>query len=129
MRGAFDYDNLVKQLAALNEKAEDPDLWNNQAEAQKTLRERTRVENLITTFRRVDNAFQDALAFHELAEAEGEEAMMAEAQATLESLVKEIGTMELEALLSGEADANDCFIEIHPGAGGTGLPSAASSAP
>ena len=119
MRGVFDYDNLVKQLETLNAQAEDPNLWNNQAEAQKILRERTRIENLITTFRRVDTAFKDALDLHELAEAEGEEGMRAEAHASLESFVKEISRMELEALLSGEADQNDCFIEIHPGAGGT----------
>ncbi len=103
----------------LNAQAEDPNLWNDQEKAQKLLRERTRVENLITSFRRVDTAFKDALELHELAESEGEESMRGEAQAALEALVKEIGQMELEALLSGEADANDCFIEIHPGAGGT----------
>ncbi len=119
MRGAFDFDNLVKQAAALNAQAENPELWNNQAEAQKILRERTRVENLIANFRRVDTAFKDALELHELAESENEESMRGEAQGALEALVKEIGQMELEALLSGEADANDCFIEIHPGAGGT----------
>ncbi len=103
----------------MNAQAEDPALWNDQAHAQKVLRERTRVENLIAGFRRVDGAFTEALELHELAESEGEEALRAEAQATLEALVAEIGRMELEALLSGEADANDCFIEIHPGAGGT----------
>ena len=119
MRGAFDYENLIKQLAELNILAEDPNLWNNQAEAQKTLRERTRIENLITNFRRVETGFNDALEFHEMAEAEADETMVAEARQTLDAYVKEIGEMELEALLNGEADANDCFIEIHPGAGGT----------
>jgi len=83
------------------------------------MRERTRIENTISNFARVDGAFRDALDLHELAEGEADVTMMAEAQAALEALVKEIGVMELEALLSGEADANDCFIEIHPGAGGT----------
>lgn len=83
------------------------------------LRERTRVENLITSFRRIDTAFKDTLELHEMAEAEGDEPMRAEAHATLQSLAAEISRMELEALLSGEADANDCYIEIHPGAGGT----------
>lgn len=83
------------------------------------MRERTRIENLINNFKRVDNGFKDALELHELAEQEGDEAMVAEARSTLDAYVAEIGTMELEALLNGEADANDCFIEIHPGAGGT----------
>lgn len=83
------------------------------------MRERTRVDNLITGFRRIDSAFKDALELHEMAEAESDEPARAEAQAEMEALVKQISAMELEALLSGEADANDCFIEIHPGAGGT----------
>jgi peptide chain release factor 2 len=109
----------LKQAEALNAQAENPDLWNNPENAQKVMRERTRVDNLINSFRRIDGAFKDTLELHEMAESEGEEAMRAEAQATLEALVREIGKMELEALLNGEADANDCYIEIHPGAGGT----------
>ncbi|MDX2095857.1 MAG: peptide chain release factor 2 [Alphaproteobacteria bacterium] len=115
----FDVAHLEKQLVELNAAAEDPNLWNNQEQAQKTMRERTRVENTIAGFRRVTTGFVDALELHEMAEAEGDEPMRAEAQASMEALVKEIGQLELEALLNGEADANDCFIEIHPGAGGT----------
>ncbi len=119
MRGVFDYDNLIKQAQELNAQAEDPDLWNNQEQAQKILRERTRVEKLIADFNSITTRFKDALDLHEMADAEDDEAMVVEAQAALAALVAEIGRMELEALLSGEADANDCFIEIHPGAGGT----------
>jgi peptide chain release factor 2 len=119
LRGFFDWDNLLKQADALNAQAENPELWNDPEHAQKVMRERNRVDNLITTYRRIDSGFKDALELHAMAEGEGDEPMRAEAQATLESLVAEIGRMELEALLSGEADANDCYIEIHPGAGGT----------
>src|SRR5262249_51999299 len=78
-----------------------------------------RIDNLLTTYRRMESGFADALELHEMAEGEGDDAMRAEAQTTLEALVKQIGQMEIEALLNGEADANDCFIEIHPSAGGT----------
>lgn len=118
-RGVFDWDNLLKEAERLNAEAENPDLWNQAEHAQKVMRERNRVDNLITNFRRIDQTFKDALEIHELAETEGDEAMRVEAQTSLEALTQEIGTMELEALLNGEADANDCFIEIHPGAGGT----------
>ncbi len=119
MRGVFDVPALEKQLVELNAAAEDPNLWNNQERAQKTMRERTRVENTLANFRRVGSSFSDALELHEMAESEGDEASRVEAQQELEALVKEIGQLELEALLNGEADANDCYIEIHPGAGGT----------
>lgn len=110
---------MLKQADALNAQAEDPELWNNPENAQKIMRERTRVDNLITGFRRITSSFNDALELHEMAEAEADEPTRAESHRELEALVAEIGRMELEALLSGEADANDCYIEIHPGAGGT----------
>lgn len=119
MRGVFDWENLLKEADRLNAEAENPDLWNDTANAQKVMRERTRVEKAITDYRRLDTGFKDALELHEMAEAEGDEGSRAESQAEMEALVAEIAKLELEALLSGEADANDCFIEIHPGAGGT----------
>ncbi len=110
---------MLKKSEELGRQAENPDLWNDQAAAQKILRERTRVDNAIANYRRLDTRFTDALELHELAEAEGEEALMAEANASLLALMDELKNAELEALLSGEADQNNCFIEIHPGAGGT----------
>ncbi len=117
--GVFDWDNLLKRADELNAAAENPDLWNNQAEAQKILRERTRVENAIANYRRLDSGFNDAYAMVELGEEEGDAAIVAEAEGQLKQFVAEIATAELEALMSGEADGNNCFIEIHPGAGGT----------
>lgn len=117
--GVFDWDNLLKRAEELSALAENPDLWNNPEQAQKIMRERTRVDNAIADYRRMDQAFRDALEMHELAEAEGEGALQQEAQTALTHLMDEIKRAELQALLSGEADANNCFIEIHPGAGGT----------
>jgi len=119
LRGVFDWDNLLKAAEALNAQAENPDLWNNPENAQKTMRERTRVDNLITGFRRIDAAFKDALELHEMADSEGDEATRSESFTEMQTLAAQISKMELEALLNGEADANDCYIEIHPGAGGT----------
>ena len=110
---------MLKKSEELSAQAENPDLWNNPAEAQKIMRERTRTDNAIANYRRLDTRFTDAIELHELAEAEGEEALMAEANASMLTLMDELKRAELEALLSGEADQNNCFIEIHPGAGGT----------
>jgi peptide chain release factor 2 len=110
---------LEKQLESLNARAEDPNLWNNQEEAQKLLRERTRIDKVLNDYYYVVGSFEDAYNLCEMAEAEGEEDLLTELQSKLEEFAEQISRMELEALLSGEADANDCFIEIHPGAGGT----------
>jgi peptide chain release factor 2 len=83
------------------------------------MRERTRVDYLITTFNRMESQKNDALEMIEMAEAEKDDALVKDSIAQLESISQEIAKLELESLLSGEADANDCFIEIHPGAGGT----------
>ncbi len=83
------------------------------------MRERTRIERLVTSSKRLETDFSDTLELLQMAEDEKDAASVTDAQAQLETLVKDASVMELEALLSGEADANDCFVEIHPGAGGT----------
>lgn len=117
--GFFDWDNLLKKREALNARAEDPNLWNDQAEAQKIMRERTHVDWTITEYQRLEALLADSVEMIALAEAEGDAALVAQSEKDIEKGFGEITKMELEALLSGEADANDCFIEIHPGAGGT----------
>lgn len=117
--GFFDWDNLKRRAVDLDTQAENPSLWDNPKAAQELLKERTRVQHLVATYERMDREKNDALGLLEMADAEGEDQLAAEALATLARTAKEVAQLELESLLSGEADANDCFIEIHPGAGGT----------
>jgi peptide chain release factor 2 len=83
------------------------------------MRERTRLDNGINGTLRIERELQETLELIELAEAEGDQAMVADAERTLARLKQETGERELESLLSGEADANDSYLEIHAGAGGT----------
>jgi peptide chain release factor 2 len=83
------------------------------------MRERTRLAAAIERQRQLEREFADALALAELAEEEADAEAMAEAEAALGELRDRLGRLQLESLLSGEADANDCFLEIHAGAGGT----------
>lgn len=83
------------------------------------MRERTHLETLIEGYRALDRDFHDNMELVELADAEGDAEMSAEAEAALQAVARKISKLEIESLLSGEADANNCFIEIHPGAGGT----------
>jgi peptide chain release factor 2 len=83
------------------------------------LRERNKLDRAIGGYRRIERELEDQLGLIELGEAEGDAAIVAEAEANLEALRGEVATRELESLLSGEADANDCYLEIHAGAGGT----------
>jgi peptide chain release factor 2 len=83
------------------------------------MRERGALEHALQDFRALETELTDNIELIELAEAEGEEAMVAEAEAALEKLKRRTAKAQLESLLSGEADANDAFMEVHAGAGGT----------
>ena len=83
------------------------------------MRERNRLERAISTYRALENQLTDAIGLIELAEAEDDKAMVADAEASLAGLRSSAEAMKLESMLSGEADANDAYLEIHAGAGGT----------
>ncbi|MCB1455450.1 MAG: peptide chain release factor 2, partial [Nitratireductor sp.] len=108
-----------QRLKELNEKSEDPTLWNNPDEAQKLMRERQMLEKSITTIQSIENELADHVGLIEMGEEEDDAAIVAEAESALKLLHSEIGRRQVEALLSGEADGNDAFLEVHAGAGGT----------
>jgi len=103
----------------LNQQAESPDLWNDQALAQKTLKERESLQGSVRRIEKLEQILKDSLELIELAEMEGDAEVLKEAEKNLEALTTDAARLQLETLLSGEADANDCFIEINAGAGGT----------
>jgi peptide chain release factor 2 len=117
--GIFDWDRALERLDELSRAAADPELWSDSERAQKVMRQRTRLAEAVERQRRLEREREDALALAELAEEEDDPQAMAEAEAALSELRDRLGRLQLESLLAGEADANDCFLEIHAGAGGT----------
>ncbi len=83
------------------------------------MRERTRLDAAISECRALDQELSDNLELAEMGESEGEEPVVDDAQAALEKLARRTRRLRLESLLSGEADGNDCYVEVHAGAGGT----------
>jgi len=83
------------------------------------MKEREHLERQIAQVRGLDQALEDALTLAELGEGEGDEDSVAEARDALDRLRREAGRLELQSLLSGEADANDAYLEVNAGAGGT----------
>jgi peptide chain release factor 2 len=106
-------------LAELNKQAEDPNFWNDTARAQRVMQERTALEDQLTAIARIQQELDDQLTLMELGEAENDAKVIAEAEEALKKLKAETARRELEALLSGEADSNDTYLEVHAGAGGT----------
>ena len=83
------------------------------------MRQRTRLDQSISTYREFERRLEDALTLIELGEAEADEDSIAEAETELTRLQAIVSKQQLASLLSGEADSNDCYLEIHAGAGGT----------
>jgi peptide chain release factor 2 len=103
----------------LNRQAEDPELWNDPPRASRVMQERTALEDQLTSIARIEQELDDQQTMIELGDAENDAKVVTEAEASLRKLRAEVARRELEALLSGEADANDCYLEVHAGAGGT----------
>ena len=83
------------------------------------MRERQHLDASITAYNDVAQQLEDHIELIGMGESEGDEAVIAESEAALAQLSEEVQKRQLEALLSGEADGNDCFVELHSGAGGT----------
>jgi len=83
------------------------------------MQERTALDDQLTALTRIEQELDDQLTLIELGEAENDQKVIAEAEAALRQLKAEVSRRELEALLSGEADGNDTYLEVHAGAGGT----------
>ncbi|MDN5927672.1 MAG: peptide chain release factor 2 [Hyphomicrobiales bacterium] len=119
LRRHFDWDPALKRLDYLNNRAEDGDLWNNPQEAQKLMRERQSLDDGIKAVRGLTQALDDNLGLIELGEEEGDHGVVDEAEAAIRALAGEVKARQIETMLSGEADANDTYLEVHAGAGGT----------
>ena len=103
----------------MNQQAEDPNLWNDPKRAQKVMRQREMLERAVTGYRSLERGRDDALTLIELGETESDEATVQEGEAALAKLAVEVARREVEALLSGEADGNDTYLEVHAREGGT----------
>jgi len=119
LRRSLDWDRALRRLDELNARVEDPTLWNDAKQAQEVMRERRRLDEAIGATRAIESELSDTAELIEMAEAEGDAEMADEGTAALAALAARADEDKVKALLSGEADANDTFIEINAGAGGT----------
>ena len=115
----MDWETAPHRLEEFNAMIESPDLWNDPAKAQKLMRDRQALLDAVSTYKMIDSGLRDNVELIEMGEAEGDTAIVSEAEAALKALADLAAAKELEALLDGEADANDTFLEINAGAGGT----------
>jgi peptide chain release factor 2 len=119
LRRFLDWDRALRRLDELNARVEDQALWNDPKAAQDVMRERRRLDEAIGATRKIGQELADTAELIEMAEAEGDEAMIDDAVRSLAELAERAEQDKVKALLAGEADANDTYIEINSGAGGT----------
>ncbi len=119
LRKHIDYEDAKSRLVSLEIAILDLNFWNDQAQAQQTMREKNRIERLLLVIDTLQSEMDDTVELLKLGIAEDDIEVVSEAEFSLGILVSEAEKRQLESLLSGEADANDCFIEVHAGAGGT----------
>ncbi|MEM7428456.1 MAG: peptide chain release factor 2 [Pseudomonadota bacterium] len=119
LRRHLDWDTARQRLDDLNAAAENPDLWNDPAEAQKIMRQRQELDDAVSSYLSLETSLNDNVELIELGEIEDDEDIIREAESAIVEAHEEAAKRQLETLLAGEADRNDCFVEIHSGAGGT----------
>ena len=119
LRRFLDWDRALRRLGELNAAVEDQALWNDPKAAQVVMRERRRLEEAIGATRAIQSELDDTVELMEMADAEGDVAMVDEGAAALATLADRAERDKVAALLAGEADANDTYIEVNAGAGGT----------
>ena len=115
----MNHETAQHRLEEFNARVEDPNLWDDPDAAQKLMRERQMLVDALETYETIKRDLNDNVELIELGEMEEDEDVVAEAEAALKSLHEKAAKKELEALLNGEADGNDTFLEINAGAGGT----------
>lgn len=119
VRQSLDWDRALRRLDELSARVQDPTLWDDPKEAQAITRDQKRLEDAVRTVREIESEKSDAIEFVEMGEAEGDDDVVADGLASLEKLAERADADKVQALLAGEADANDTYLEIHAGAGGT----------
>ena len=119
LRQRMGWETVEHRLEEFNARVEDPDLWNDPENAQKLMRERQSLIDAVEGHDNMQTELNDNIELIELGEMEDDQDVITDAEAAIETLVKTAAAKELEALLNGEADANDTFLEVHSGAGGT----------
>ncbi len=119
VRLSLDWERALRRLDELNARVQDPNLWDNPKQAQAISREQKTLETAVNTVNEIAAEMADAIEFIEMGEAEGEDGIVDDGLRTLERLADRADADKVQALLSGEADGNDTYLEIHAGAGGT----------
>lgn len=117
--GFFDYDVKAERLVEVNRELEEPDVWNQPDKAQALGKERTALELVVNTLNRLKQGIQDAEELLEIAREDGDESLLDDLEADLQSLDDDLAVLEFRRMFSHEMDPNNAYLDIQAGSGGT----------
>ena len=115
----LNWDTSINRIIELNQLIEKPDFWNDASKAQSIMRDKTNLEKTIESIKNIENEKINLFELIGLAEEENDKSFLNETILNIDSLVVKCEKLQIESLLSGEADSNNAYLEIHAGAGGT----------
>lgn len=119
IKRSVQFEEKQRELLQLSEQIDAPDLWEDAKNAQALLKKKATLQNVIDPIVRYQNDAEEARALLEMAEKEHDNTLIQECEAHILALLPILEKVRIASLLSGEADANDCYLEINSGAGGT----------
>jgi peptide chain release factor 2 len=117
--GIFDFDKKSEKLEQVNEELEDPTVWNDPKKAQDLGKEKKALEAVVHTLIKADADLKDANDIYQMAREEGDDDTLESVIVDADAIKAVIEAMEFRRMFSGQLDANNCFIDIQAGAGGT----------
>jgi len=117
--GIFDFDTKHARLIEVGRQLEEPDVWSDAKRAQELGREKKALEGVVGSLTLLDSQLRDAGELFEMARAEGDDATVISVAADLAAAEKLVASMEFRRMFSGALDANNCFLDIQSGSGGT----------
>ncbi len=117
--GIFDYPIKKERLEEVDRELESPDVWDDPQRAQDLGRERARLDEVVSGIEQISSALGEADELLDLADADDDEATVQAVRADVAELEKRVGKLEFQRMFSGDMDANNAFVDIQAGAGGT----------
>lgn len=117
--GIFDFDGKKERLTEVVILSEDPAIWQDGKRAQDLGKERKALEGVVLILEQLERDLNDTSELFEMAQAENDEASLQSIAADVEAMESTVAAMEFRRMFSGELDANNCFIDIQSGSGGT----------
>ncbi len=117
--GIFDFEGKKERLEEVNLELENPEIWNDPEAATKINKEKSVLDGIIGVIEGLDASLEDANAMLELAVEAEDESLLADVQAELDSALLKVEDLEFKRMFSGEMDANNCYLDIQAGSGGT----------